>query len=92
MMVWVDQLVASGRIADIAMAFIVIEMLALAFLLHPFARLRILLLTLLSGFCLIGAVSASLTDASAFAVAAWLIGAMVAHVADMATRLARRDR
>lgn len=90
MMTWLDDLVASGQIADIAMMFIALEVVLVVLILRRPGQMKRLALTLLSGFCLIGALSAALTHGGTLAVAAWLVAAMFAHVGDMATRLAIR--
>lgn len=83
---WVTRLVASGRIADIAMAVIFIEALVIGvvFRRRPLAALS---LTLASGFALLGALRAALTGATAGLVALWLLAALAAHASDIVSRL-----
>ncbi len=88
-MTWMDQLVYSGGIAYVAMLFIAVEVLLIAFLLRARDRLKSLLPTILSGFFLICAANAALTNAASIVVAFWFLAAMIAHIVDMTIRLTR---
>ena len=86
---WVIDFVGDGRIALVALAVIALEAVLIALFLRHRARIGGLALTMASGAGLLGALYAALTGASAGAIALWLVAALVAHAADMFTRLFR---
>jgi hypothetical protein len=81
---------ASGRIVDAVLALVVLEVIALAFLrlakgrAVPFLGL---LVTIAAGVCLLLALRAALAGADWPWVAVALTGSLVAHLADLRTRL-----
>ncbi|MDC7784601.1 hypothetical protein PQJ75_04065 [Rhodoplanes sp. TEM] len=85
-------LFASGRVVDLILALVALETIGLA-LLHRstgrLPRLAVLLPNLAAGAFLLLAVRAALVGADWVWVAASLLGALVAHLADLATRVAR---
>lgn len=83
-------LVRSGRIVDIALGLIVLELGALAWLRSrtKSAVLDVgLVAHLAAGAFLLLALRAALTGASWLAVAGWLLGGLVAHLVDLGARL-----
>ena len=87
-----DQLIASGRIVELMGAFVALEVIALLVWRArtgggiPAASL---LANIGAGGSLMLALRASLTDAGTSAIAAWLLAALVCHVADLALRWRR---
>lgn len=86
---WVIAYVGDGRIALLALAVIAMEAMLIALFLRRRARIGQLALTMASGAGLLGALYAALTGASAGTIALWLVAALLAHAADMLTRLFR---
>jgi hypothetical protein len=80
---------ASGRFADVVLAFVVLEACALFFL-HRFVRqgpgLVPMLPTLAAGACLVVAVRLAMTGGTPVMLATALLGALVAHLADLGVR------
>ncbi|MCB1454887.1 MAG: hypothetical protein KDJ51_01095 [Nitratireductor sp.] len=90
---WITQIVGSGRIADIAIGVIALEIIAIAVLMDRKTLARTGF-TLASGLALLGALRTALTGGEAWTIALWLIGALIVHASDLYTRLfspARRD-
>ncbi|MBK5958509.1 hypothetical protein CCR97_09855 [Rhodoplanes elegans] len=89
-------LFASGRVIDLILALVVVETIALALagrmpaLAGRLPPLRRLLPNLAAGACLLVAVRAALVGADWVWVAASLFAALMAHVADLLTRLTSR--
>lgn len=85
-------LFASGRVIDLILVLVGVEAAGLA-LLHRLTgrvpRLAALLPNLAAGACLLVAVRAALTGAEWIWVAASLLGALIAHIADLLTRQVR---
>lgn len=84
---WVIDFVSDGRIALLALAVIALEALIIVIFLRGRANVVSLALTMASGAGLLGALYAALSGASAGMVAVWLVASLVAHAADMLTRL-----
>ncbi|MBC7283524.1 hypothetical protein [Hoeflea sp.] len=84
---WVIDFVSDGRIALLALAVIALEAAIIVLFLRRRANVAQLVLTMASGAGLLGALHAALSGASAGMVAAWLVVSLVAHAADMLTRL-----
>lgn len=83
-------LVRSGRIVDIALGLIVLEVVLLARLRSRSGRAALdlgLIAHLAAGVFLLLALRAALTGSSWELVAAWLSGALVAHLVDLGARL-----
>lgn len=83
-------LFASGRVVDIILTLVVVEAVALAGWRRLTGRgvaLRALTANLLAGGFLLLAVRAALVGADWIWVAASLLAALLAHLADLATRL-----
>ena len=83
------ELFASGRIVDLIVALVVLEALLLLALRARSGRgptPGALLSNLAAGAALMLAVRAALTGAAWPAIAAWLLAALVAHLAEMAIR------
>lgn len=81
---------ASGRVIDVILALIVLEVIALVFLRMAKGRavpLTGLLLTIAAGACLMLAVRAALTGADWPWIALALTAALAAHLADLRIRL-----
>lgn len=84
------ELFASGRMIDLILALVVVEAIGLAILhrltgrLPPLPRL---LPNLAAGAFLLVAVRAALVGADWFWIAASLLAALMAHIADLLTRL-----
>ncbi|MDJ0741242.1 MAG: hypothetical protein QNJ91_16115 [Gammaproteobacteria bacterium] len=91
-MALLEQLVTSGRIVDIMLAFVVIE-IVLLLLLHRLTGNGIAPLPLLTnigaGASLMLALRADLTGAGWTWVAVFLVAALVLHVSDLAVRWQR---
>lgn len=86
------ELFTSGRAADVVLALVVVELVALGVLHRRTGRglaLRDLLPTALSGAGLVLALRASLTSQPAFWVGFWLVVALAAHGVDLARRWQR---
>lgn len=86
-------LFASGRIIDIIAALVVVELIVLA--IHHYAtgrgiEPRAILANLAAGLSLMLAVRAALVGAEWTWVAACLLAALIAHVADLASRFPGR--
>ncbi|MDO9383908.1 MAG: hypothetical protein Q7T86_13710 [Hyphomicrobiaceae bacterium] len=85
-----ETLFANGRIVDIVIAFMALEAVALLvgtrWLNGRLGNVDIVLL-LVPGLFLLLAMRAAMTDAGWIAIAAWLLAALVAHLADLARRL-----
>jgi hypothetical protein len=80
-----DSLVASGRIVDLILAFVVVEAIALAVYCRVTGRgLRPLgiVLMLLPGVCLLMALRSALAGDSV-TITAWLAASLAAHLADL---------
>ena len=84
---WVIDFVVDGRIALLALAVIALEAAIIVLFLRRRANVVGLVLTMASGAGLLGALHAALSGASAGIVAAWLVASLVAHAADMISRL-----
>ena len=84
---WVIAYVGDGRIAFLALGVIALEALIILIFLRRRANVVELALTMASGAGLLGALYAALSGASEGTVAAWLVASLVAHAADMLTRL-----
>ena len=88
-----QDLLASGRLIDIILIAVAFEAAALG-LLHRWwgigPGLGRLLANLLAGACLMLAVRFALVDADWMLIAAALLGALVAHLADLAGHWPRR--
>ena len=87
-----DDLIASGRIVDVMAAFVALEIAALlAWRARTGGGIAPvpLLANIGAGGSLMLALRAALTDASTTVIAAWLIGALVCHVTDLALRWRR---
>jgi hypothetical protein len=87
-----DDLVASGRLADLAIAVMAIEAVVLSAI---FRRRRpglllSLLPTLSSGLFLLLALKAALQDGGHVVILACLTGSLIAHATDIALRLSLR--
>lgn len=89
-----EQLFLSGRIVDIIVALVVVEAMALA-LFHALTgrglALRAVAANLAAGLLLMLALRAALVDAHWTWIAALLAAALLAHVADLGSRLAGRS-
>ena len=87
-----SDLVASGRIVDIIIAFVALECVLLVIYRnmtgHGIAPLDIVF-NLLAGACLLLALRAALAGSGWIWIAAWLSAALVAHLADLARRWPR---
>lgn len=87
-----SQWFASGRIVDVVIAVMAMEAIALLALRHTLkgrmAAIDIVLL-LAPGLCLLLAMRAGLSGAAWEQVAAWLLAALLAHLADLARRVTR---
>lgn len=83
-----SELVADGRIGTIALGAILAEAAVLLVFWRAAAPLvpRAHLANLVSGLCLILALRAALTGAAPVAIVAFLSGAFLAHIADVALR------
>ena len=87
-------LVRSGRIAEIALALIVIEAIVVSRIRtrHGRAALDVgLIAHLAAGGFLLLALRAALTGTGWETVAAWLFGGLVAHLVDLGARLRSRQ-
>ena len=89
-----ESLIASGQIADIMLGVMVLEVIAIA--LYRRAQgggiaMRPLILNIGAGGSLILALRASLTESGWLTIAAFLVLALVFHVADQAGRWERGD-
>lgn len=85
-------LVRSGRIAEIALGLIVLEIIILARLRSRSGRAALdlgLFAHLAAGGFLLLALRAALTGAGWETIAAWLSGGLVAHLVDLGARLRR---
>ncbi len=82
-----EQLISSGRIVDIMLAFFVLEVAALLIFRGRQIRFLPLLANIGAGGSLMLALRASLTEAGWTWIAVWLIAALVFHVADLNYRL-----
>jgi hypothetical protein len=80
----------SGRIIDLILLFILLECVFLALWRRPALRLGELLPNILSGAALMLAVRFALVGARWEWVALSLLGALLAHLADLGLRLRRR--
>ncbi|RAI45216.1 hypothetical protein [Rhodoplanes roseus] len=88
-----QDLFTSGRVIDLILALVAVEVAGLALLGRLTARvppLRMLLPNLLAGAFLLLAVRAALVQAAWQWVAACLTAALIAHVADLTSRLPSR--
>ena len=86
MIAWLSGLAASGHLADIAMAVLVIEM-ALALLVYRTGdQRRTILFNTISGLALMLALRNALTGAPVIWIAACLSGGFAAHLAELAFR------
>ncbi len=81
-----DNLVASGRIVDLILVFVVVEAIGLLVYRrttgHGLRPLGILLM-LLPGVCLLLALRSALGATDPIAIAAWLAASLAAHLADL---------
>lgn len=84
---WLEPLFAGGRIAELAMAVLVVEGALLAWLVQSAAWRRLLLVNALAGLALLGALRAALLDAGPVWLALWLAAGLAAHLADVILRL-----
>jgi len=82
-------LIESGHIVDVMAGFVLIEVTALLWWRrrtgHGIPSVS-LLANIGAGVCLMFALRCALTGASAWLLAAWLIGSLVCHVADLRLR------
>ena len=88
----IESLIESGRIVDVMAVFVAIEIVCLVLYWRRTGRgipPRALLLNIGAGGSLMLALRAALVGASSASVAAWLLGALVFHVADLAQRWRR---
>lgn len=85
-------LVTSGRIVDVALGCLAIEVTVLALMRHrlPTGALAPMLAHLAAGAFLLLALRAALTGAGWPSIAILLLGGLVAHGCDLALRLSRR--
>ncbi|MEL6375342.1 MAG: hypothetical protein AAFR04_15400 [Pseudomonadota bacterium] len=84
-----EALVSSGRIADLILALLALELLALAVYRWRGGlrlRMRDVVPNTLSGASLVLALRVALTDGPVWALAAWLLAAFAAHLTDLALR------
>jgi hypothetical protein len=82
-------LIASGRVVDAILVLMVIEACALWFWRKRVGRgpsLVALLPNFAAGACLLMALRAAVTNSGTGLIAGWLFGALVAHLADLASR------
>ncbi|MBO6757537.1 MAG: hypothetical protein JJ902_14490 [Roseibium sp.] len=84
---WFGDFVQSGAIVLMACAVLIAEGLFYMLARRRVPRPASLLLTIASGFALLGALHAALSGAGTIAIALWLILALCAHMLDMITRL-----
>lgn len=86
-----DALFANGRIVDVVIAFMAIEAIALLVAQRWGSRLGGLdvVLLLVPGLCLLLAMRAALSGDGWQIMAAWLVAALIAHLADLMRRLRR---
>jgi len=85
----VSELFASGRIVDLIIGFMLLELMLLIIVRRKTGRgigTLDLLISLAAGFSLLMALRASLLQGSWMTMAAWLLLALCAHVADLARR------
>lgn len=89
-----ENLIDSGRIIDIAIAVMALELLVLIAL-DRMGRLKVnisgLIVNLGAGGSLAMAVRASLTESSYLVIAGWLVSALVFHMLDVSSRVRLRD-
>lgn len=86
------ELLQSGRLIDLILLFVALEVLALLILPRFFSgmpRFSKLWPTLLSGACLMVALRFALTDAPASWIMAALLASLIAHVTDVVSRFRR---
>lgn len=85
---------ASGRLIEIVVALMLLEFGVLVVLRRRGGGVPLagLLAVLVAGACLMLAVRAALLDQSPAVITAWLVGGLVAHVADLAARWQRPVR
>ena len=91
-MALLDSLIESGRIVDVMAAFVALEIVTL--ILYWYRRRRgvppvPLLLNIGAGGSLMLALRAALSDGGSGAIAAWLLAALLFHLADLAQRWRR---
>lgn len=87
-----SDLIANGRIVDIVLGFVVLEIALLTVYRRVSGRgiaARDLLFNLLAGVCLLLALRSALAGAAWIWIAVWLSAALLAHVADLARRWRR---
>lgn len=87
---WMEALFASGRIVDVALALMVLEVVALWIYRRAVGATPLparIAWNIAAGAFLLLALRAALTDASWPWIAAFLTGALVAHVGDMRARV-----
>ena len=86
-----DALVANGAIVFVALALIAAETLALLSVAarRPWLSRRSIVANGLSGAFLLLALQAALADAGSARIALWLSLGLVAHLSDLAARLAK---
>lgn len=87
-----SDLIASGRIVDIVLGFVVLEIALLTVYRRVSGRgiaTLDLLFNLLAGVCLLLALRSALVGAAWIWIAVWLSAALLAHVADLARRWRR---
>jgi flagellar biosynthesis protein FliR len=80
----------SGRIADIVIAFLVLEAIALGLLMRRSPALPQLLAGLAAGLCLVLALRAALTNAGWRSLALFLTLSFLAHVIELGLAWRRR--
>jgi len=88
----IEPLIDSGRIVDLMALFVLLEVAALLWWRRRTGRgiaTAPLLANIGAGTCLMFALRVALTDGPAWALAAWLIGSLVCHLADLALRWSR---
>jgi hypothetical protein len=84
-----SDLIASGRIVDAILVLMVLELAAIAVFRRMTGRgpaVVALLPNFAAGACLVLALRAALTGSNVGAVSGWLLGALIAHALDLASR------
>ena len=88
----IEDLIASGRIVDLILGLVVVQFVAIVLYRRTTGRGPApadIAFTLLAGAGLLLALRAALTDAGWMSIAAYLVLALVAHLADLARRWPR---
>ncbi len=85
-----DALFASGRVIDAILVLMLVEGVLLYAIYRRTGRglaPLTIVTTLAAGACLLLALRAALTGAEWYWISAWLLGGLIAHMADIARRL-----